>query len=337
MSFYDVLGVKKDSTQEQIKKAYRKLAHKYHPDKNSSSEADEKFKKINEAYEILSNPESRRAYDNPAASAFGGFGGGFEDIFGDLFGHGRRHQQQRRNPPPPQKGPHRGTELKISLKEAVLGTKKDITIQRMTNCTPCKGSGSTNDTYDKVCVTCHGTGAVTYQQGMLTMQTTCHTCAGNGSVRVNPCRPCSGSGLRAESVTVTISIPNGIPDGMQLRVADKGDWGPGGFGDLLARIRVRPDSTYQRIRDDIHSQVRLRASECLGGCNIIVETLRGEKSVAVPPCTAPGSIIQLSGLGSRNIRSGRMGNHKIEILLHMPKSLTREQMEKIAELNKCGL
>ena len=207
----------------------------------------------------------------------------------------------------------------------------------MTSCSTCKGSGSGANTYDKTCETCKGVGAVTYQQGMLTMQTTCHACQGRGSVRVNPCRPCSGSGLMGEKVDVTISIPEGIPDGMQLRIADKGDFGPGGFGDLMVRIHVKPDNRFRRIQDDIHSQVRLRPSECLGGCSIIVETLRGEKSVNIPPCTEPGSIVQLSGLGSKNIRTKKYGHHKIEIMLEIPKTLTREQMEKIDDLNKCGL
>ncbi len=335
MSFYDILGVKKDASQEQIKKAYRKLAHKYHPDKNDSTAAAEKFKKINEAYETLGDTKSRQEYDNPAHQ-FQGFGGGFEDIFNEFFGgHQRRRQNQR--PPPPPQGAHRGVEIQVSLKESVLGTKQNLSLKRMTNCGTCKGSGSGPNTQDKVCSTCHGVGAVTYQQGMLTMQTTCQMCQGSGSIRINPCSPCNGSGLMGERVDVTVSIPEGIPDGMQLRVANKGDWGPGGYGDLMVRVRVRPDSRFRRIKDDIHSQVRLKPSECLGGCGIIIETLRGEKSVNIPPCTEPGSIVQLSGLGAKNIRTKNTGNHKIEILLEMPKTLTREQMEKIDELNKCGL
>ncbi len=288
--------------------------------------------KINEAYEVLGDKSARQEYDKPA-STFSGFGNGFEDIFGEFFGQRRRQNR----PPPPQKGSARGIELQVSLKEAILGTKKSISLKRMTSCSTCKGSGSGTNTYDKTCETCNGVGAVTYQQGMLTMQTTCHTCQGRGSVRVNPCRPCSGSGLMGEKVDVTISIPEGIPDGMQLRIADKGDFGPGGFGDLMVRIHVKPDNRFRRIQDDIHSQVRLRPSECLGGCSIIVETLRGEKSVNIPPCTEPGSIVQLSGLGSKNIRTKKYGHHKIEIMLEIPKTLTREQMEKIDDLNKCGL
>ena len=334
MSFYDVLGVKKDASQEQIKKAYRKLAHKYHPDKNNSSEAAEKFKKINEAYEVLGDTKSRQDYDRPA-TPFSNFDGSFDDIFNTFFGG--RQQQRQRQPPSPPRGSHLGIDLQISLKESVLGTKKNVSIKRMTSCSTCKGSGAGDNTYDKTCGTCQGVGTVTYQQGMLTMQTTCHACQGSGSIRVNPCQPCNGSGLMGEKVDVVISIPDGIPDGMQLRVSSKGNWGPGGFGDLMARIHVKPDSMFRRINDDIHSQVRLKPSECLGGCGIIVETLRGEKSVNIPPCTEPGSIVQLSGLGAKNIRTKRVGSHKIEILLAMPKSLTREQMEKIDELNKCGL
>ena len=242
-----------------------------------------------------------------------GFGGGFEDIFNDIFG--RRSNTQRRQKPRPQKGPNRGIEIVVDLKDSVLGANKDVSIKRMTKCSSCAGTGSTKKTYDKTCDTCMGTGSVTYQQGMMTMQTTCHTCRGSGTIRVNPCRPCSGSGQTPEDVRVKISIPEGIGDGMQLRVADRGDWGPAGFGDLLVRVRVRPDDKYRRVGDDIHSQVRLKSSECLGGCEITVETLRGDKTVTIPPCTEPGTIIRMSGLGVKNLKSGTRGSHKIEIFL----------------------
>ncbi|MEC7118252.1 MAG: DnaJ C-terminal domain-containing protein, partial [Actinomycetota bacterium] len=173
--------------------------------------------------------------------------------------------------------------------------------------------------------------------GMMAVQTTCHMCEGKGVVRVNPCRPCSGTGTQSENVDVSIRIPEGIHAGAQLRVADKGDWGPGGFGDLMVRIHVKPDDRFRRVNDDIHSQVRLKPSEFLGGCTIIVETLRGEKTVTVPPCVEPGSIIQMDGLGSKNIKTKRIGNHNIEVMIDMPRSLTQEQTEKIAELRRCGL
>ncbi len=337
LNFYEMLGVSKSASPDEIKKAYRKLAKKYHPDRNDTPSAAEHFKKLNEAYETLSDPQKRQAYDNPRQSPFDnmGFGGGFEDIFNDLFGRQRR--QSRPQKPPPQRGPNRGIEIIINLGESVLGTVKDIKIKRMSKCTPCSGTGATKKTYDRTCETCMGVGAVTYQQGMLTMQTTCQTCGGSGKVRVNPCSPCKGSGRTPEDVNVKVSIPDGVNDGMQLRVADKGDWGPAGFGDLLVRIRVRPDDRYRRVGDDIHSQVILRPSECLGGCDITVETLRGDKTVTIPPCTSPGTIIRLSGLGARNLKTNAKGNHKIEIFIDIPKALTREQMNCIEALNKCGL
>ncbi len=335
LNFYEMLGVSKQASSDEIKKAYRKLAKKYHPDKNDSDEAATHFKRLNEAYEVLGNPQKRKEYDNPPRSAFGnmGFGGGFDDIFNDLF----RGQRRNNHPPPPQKGSNRGVDIIVNLKDAVLGCNKDIKLQRMDKCTPCKGTGATKGTYKRKCGTCDGTGSVTYQQGMMAVQTTCHECNGTGAIQVNPCRPCSGTGTTQEKVKVKIVIPDGISDGMQLRVHEKGDWGPAGFGDLIVRVRVRPDEKYRRVDNDIHSQVRLKPSECLGGCSITVETLRGDKTVSIPPCTEPGTIIRMSGLGAKNLKTNVIGNHKIEIFLDMPKSLTRDQMECIDVLHKCGL
>ncbi|MEC7870421.1 MAG: J domain-containing protein [Bacteroidota bacterium] len=336
LNFYETLGVSKTATQDEIKKAYRKLAMKYHPDRNDSKAASEHFKKVTEAYETLSDSQKRQAYDNPPSSPFGpgGFGGGFEDIFGEFFGNARRKAQR---PPPPPRGSHRGVEIIIDLKEAVLGTHKSVSLNRMNKCNSCKGTGSTKQTYEKVCGECMGTGFLTIRQGMMTMQTQCGKCSGSGKIKVNPCRACSGSGVTPENVNVKLSIPEGITDGIQLRVAEKGDWGPGGFGDLMTRVRVRPDDKYRRVNDDIHSQVRLLPSECLGGCEITVETLRGDKTVSIPPCTEPGTIIKMSGLGAKNLRTKKLGSHKVEIHLEIPRSLTREQMECIDNLRKSGL
>ena len=335
LNFYEMLGVSKDASGDDIKKAYRKLAKKYHPDRNSSSEAADQFKKVSAAYEVLSDPQKRKEYDNPRRSPFEnmGFGPGFDDIFGDFFGQQRRPKQ----PPAPKKGTNRGVEIVIDFKDSILGSTKEVRIQRMSKCGACKGTGDTKETSIKTCTTCNGTGTVTLRQGMMAMQTTCHTCGGKGKIKVNPCRKCSGSGLTQEKVSVKVAIPDGISDGMRLRIAEKGDWGPAGFGDLIAMIRIRPDDKYRRSGDDIHSQVKLLPSECLGGCEITVETLRGDKTVTVPPCTSPGTIIRLSGLGARNLRTNVKGNHKIEIFLEMPTSLTRSQMESIEILQKSGL
>lgn len=335
LNFYETLGVSTDASTDEIKKAYRKLAKKYHPDRNGSDEAAEQFKRVSEAYEVLSDPKKRQEYDNPPRSPFGnmGFGQDFEDIFGDFFGRTRRPQR----PPPPQKGPNRGVEILVDLKDSVLGTAKEVKIQRMTKCSECNGTGDTKETRVKTCTNCNGRGTITFQQGMMTMQTTCNACGGKGKVKVNPCRACSGSGQAVEAVNVKVAIPDGITDGMRLRISEKGDWGPAGFGDLIAMIRVRPDDRYRRSGDDIHSQVRLLPSECLGGCEVTVETLRGDKTVTIPPCTSPGTIIRLSGLGARNVKTNVKGNHKIEIFLEMPDSLTRSQMESIKILQKSGL
>ena len=337
--FYQTLGVSKEASADEIKKAYRKLARKYHPDRNNSPGASDKFKKIGGAYDVLSDPQKRREYDNPPRSPFGnmGFGGGFEDIFNDLFGGRNRNQQQRPRQRPPERGSNRGIELILDLKDAVLGCVKNIQIKRMAMCSSCDGSGSTPKTREVVCDQCNGTGSQVFQQGMMTMQTTCRKCQGSGRIRINPCKKCNGSGKTLEDVNVKISIPDGVQDGSQLRVAEKGDWGPAGYGDLISRIRVRPDDRYRRVNDDIYSQVRLKPSECLGGCSITVETLRGDKQVRIPPCTEPGTIVNLKDLGSRNLKTNRMGSHKIEVFLDMPKVLTADQMDAIDALNNSGL
>ncbi len=338
-NFYEMLGVSKDASQAEIKKAYRKLAMKYHPDRNDSEEASEHFKKLNQAYEVLSDPKKRSEYDNPPRSPFDsmGFGGGFNDIFEEMFGFGNRRQKQQNRKPPPQKGSNRGIEIIVDFKDAILGTTKEVRVNREDMCGDCSGTGSTKKTYEKVCDNCNGTGSIAFQQGMMVMQTTCQKCGGSGKIRVNPCRTCSGTGRKADSVKVKIAIPDGINDGMQLRVPERGDWGPAGYGDLHVRVRIRPDDRYRRVGDDIHSQVRLMPSECLGGCDITVETLRGDKTVSIPPCTEPGTVIRLANLGARNIRTNSKGSHKIEVLIDMPKKLTVQQMQSIESLRKSGL
>ena len=336
--FYQTLGVSKSASQDEIKKAYRKLAMKYHPDRNDTPEAEAKFKLVSQAYEVLGDEQKRKEYDNPARSPFDnmGFGGGFNDIFEEMFGFGSR-RQKRTQKPRPQKGPNRGLEIIIDFRDSILGATKEVKINRLDKCGDCNGTGATKKSYSKTCDVCSGRGTVTFQQGMMTMQTTCNKCGGTGSIRVNPCRPCSGSGKKPNTVSVKVGIPDGVVDGMQLRVAEKGDWGPAGFGDLLVRVRVRPDDRYRRVGDDIHSQVNLRPSECLGGCEITVETLHGDKTVRIPPCTEPGTIIRLANLGARNIRSNSKGSHKIEVFLDVPKKLTAQQMETIEQLRKSGL
>lgn len=338
LNFYELLGVDKKASQDDIKKAYRKLAIKYHPDKNDSKEAVEHFKKLNQAYEVLGDPAKRQEYDSPRKSPFEnmGFGGGFEDIFGEMFGFGN-NSRRRQQKPQPQKGPNRGVEIIVDFKDAILGTAKEIKINRLDKCQKCEGTGAGPQTYSRSCDNCNGTGSVTYQQGMMTMQTTCSKCSGSGKIRVNPCRPCSGSGKSSQTVSVKVGIPDGIVDGMQLRVAQKGDWGPAGHGDLIVCVRVRPSDKYRRVGDDIHSQVRLRPSECLGGCEVSIETLRGDKNVSIPPCTEPGTIIRLAQLGARNIRTNSKGSHKIEVFLDIPKTLTVQQMDCIEQLRNSGL
>ena len=332
--FYKILGVDRNASQDDIKKAYRKLAMKYHPDRNANNpSAEENFKKVSQAYEVLGDPQKKSEYDNPRhQNPFGG-GFGFDDIFGEFFG---RHHQ-RRNNRTAKKGNNKTVDILLDIHESVNGTIKKVKIKRSKKCDPCKGTGSTKTTYDKVCDTCKGSGVLGYRQGMLTMQTPCNICQGSGKIKVNPCRTCSGTGGVKEDLSVKISIPDGVHDGSQLRIGEKGDWGLAGYGDLYARIRIKPSDQYRRIGDDIHSQVTLSPSECLGGCSIEFQTLRGSKSIDIPPCTDPGTIFRIDSLGARNLKTGRIGSHNLEVYMKMPDSLTKEQLECINKLRLLGL
>ena len=353
--FYGTLGVDKGATAEEIKKAYRKLAHQYHPDKKGGDEA--KFKEINEAYQTLSDDNKRRQYDQfgqtfnqgggSGYSDFGGAGGfgfggagaqgvNFEDlgdIFGSFFG-GRTQSAADAN---------RGSDLEftteITFAEAAFGADKSITISKEIICEHCKGSGANPGTDVETCRTCEGQGRVrTMRQTMLgafTQVTTCPKCSGRGRIPKSPCSTCSGAGRHRGTETLTVHIPAGIDDDQTIRLAGKGDAGVAGspMGDLLLTIRVKSDDRFERRGSDLHSQAAITFAQAALGAEIVIDTIDGKAKVEVPSGTQNGRVLALRGKGIPKLGNPTArGTHYVEVTVVIPKKLTKKQEELIKQL-----
>jgi len=296
--FYEVLGVNRDASEEEIKKSYRKLAMKYHPDRNpGSKEAEEKFKEAKEAYEILSEAEKRRAYDayghagvNPQMGmggggfgegqpGFGGFAEAFGDIFSDIFGAGGRGRASV----------FRGADLRynleISLEQAARGTETKIRIPTMETCETCKGSGAKPGTHPKTCETCHGSGTVRLSQGFFSIQQTCPTCHGTGKMVSDPCAACRGAGRIKRHKTLAVKIPAGVDEGDRIRLTGEGEAGVNGGppGDLYVVIHLKAHSVFQRDGDDLHCEMPVSFTQAALGGEIEIPTLEGSAKIKVPP------------------------------------------------------
>lgn len=339
--YYEVLGVPRGASEQEIKKAYRRLARKYHPDANPGDpEAEERFKELSEAYEVLSNPEARRAYDTyghrvpRGAGAGGGYAGedpfgGFQDIFEAFFGDrfssdpffgGRRRE--------PGRGGDIETEVTVSLREAAFGTGREVRVQTIKNCPVCGGAGGTKM---RTCPTCGGAGAVRMVResllGQMVSTQTCSTCGGRGQVVEEECGRCRGSGRVSEVVRREIRIPPGIDDGMRLRVSGGGHAGePGGPpGDLYVTVRVEQDPELMRDGDDLIHRLRINFVEAALGTEAEVPTLDGERTVRIEPGTQPGTAIRLRGEGMPRLHGRGRGDLKIVVDVMVPTNLTDEQ------------
>jgi len=339
--YYEVLGVNRDADDEAIKKAYRKLAMKWHPDRNPDNpKAEEHFKEAKEAYEVLTDPQKRAAYDrfghagvDPAAAGagfggpgFGSFAEAFGDIFGDIFGAGRTRTSVYR-------GADLRYNLEITLEQAAHGTETKIRIPTLENCTACEGTGAKPGTKPQTCATCGGQGQVRMQQGFFSIQQTCPRCHGSGKVIPEPCKACSGAGRLKTHKTLAVKIPAGVDGGDRIRLTGEGEPGVNGGppGDLYVQLQLKPHAVFQRDHDDLHCEMPVSfATAALGG-EIDIPTLDGAAKIRVPPETQSGKTFRLRGKGIKGVRSHAPGDLYCHVVLETPVSLTERQKELLRE------
>ncbi len=344
--FYEILGVAKNASDE-IKKAYRKLAMKYHPDRNPDSKgAEEKFKEAKEAYEMLSDAQKREAYDrfghagvdpNMGGSGAGGFGaGGFSDAFGDIFGDSFGGGARQRGGPQVYRGADLRYNLEITLEQAANGFDTTIRVPSYSECDTCHGSGAKPGTSPTTCGTCGGHGQVRMQQGFFSIQQTCPKCHGTGKVIPDPCTSCSGSGRVKRNKTLEVKIPAGIDDGMRIRSTGNGEPGMNGGppGDLYVEIHIKQHSVFQRDGDDLHCEMPISFAKAALGGEIEVPTLSGKVSFPVPEGTQTGKTFRLRGKGIKGVRSGFPGDLFCHVLVETPIKLTDKQKDLLREFDQ---
>jgi len=347
--FYEVLGVNRDVNDADLKKAYRKLAMKFHPDRNpGNAEAEEHFKEVQHAYEILSDAQKRAAYDQyghagvdpsmgagPGAQGFDGFADAFSDIFGDIFGGGGGRGGRS--------NVYRGADLRynleISLEEAARGADKTIRIPTQENCEACGGSGAKPGTQAKPCPTCGGAGQVRIQQGFFSIQQTCPKCHGSGTYIPEPCTSCHGAGRVKKQKTLEVKIPAGIDDGMRLRHGGHGEPGINGgpAGDLYVEIHIKKHSVFQRDGDDLHCEMPINFVTAALGGEIEIPTLDGMARIKIPAETQTGKVFRLRSKGIKNVRSQVQGDLMCHVLVETPVKLTDRQKELLEEFNTIAL
>jgi molecular chaperone DnaJ len=338
--YYEVLGVNRDADDETLKKAYRRLAMKWHPDRNPDNpKAEEHFKEAKEAYEVLSDDHRRAAYDQyghagvdpgvaagAGAAGFGNFADAFGDIFGDIFGAGRSRG-----------GVYRGADLRynleITLEEAARGTDTKIRIPTQAECETCHGSGARPGTQPQTCPTCDGHGQVRMQQGFFSIQQTCPQCHGTGRVVKTPCTDCGGAGRVKKHKTLSIKIPAGVDEGDRIRLAAEGEPGANGGppGDLYVVMHLKPHPVFERDKSDLHCRMPISfATAALGG-EIEIPTLDGHARIRIPPETQAGKVFRLRGKGLHSVRGGQVGDLHCHVVVETPISLTARQKELLQE------
>lgn len=349
--YYEVLGLQKGASDAEIKKAYRKMAKQYHPDLNPDNpEAEAKFKEVNEANQVLSDPEKRAKYDqfghagvDPSYGGGANFTGGFDgvdlgDIFADIFGGGiGGFSGSRSNPNAPRRGADIAVQLEIGFMEACKGVSHDITINRTEDCPECNGTGAKAGTSTKTCPDCKGRGYVTVQQrsmfGMMQSQRPCSKCGGKGKIVESPCGKCGGSGKTTMKKTVSVKVPAGIDDGMTLNVRGQGSVGTNGGsrGDLKVRIAVRKDPVFEREDYNIWIDFPITYAQAALGAEIEVPTIDGKVSYNVPAGTQPGTVFRLRGKGVQKLQrsEGDRGDQMVRINVEVPKNLNKKQKEAL--------
>ncbi|MBU5453902.1 molecular chaperone DnaJ [Caproiciproducens sp. MSJ-32] len=355
--YYQILGLEKGASDDEIKRAFRKLAVKYHPDKNpGDKEAEAKFKEINEAYQVLSDPEKKARYDQFGtadfdasgfgAGGFGGFGGfdfsdlgGFGDIFDTFFGGGG--SSRRRN------GPQRGDDLEYTLnltfEEAVFGCEKEISINRSESCEACHGTGAKAGTSPKTCPTCHGTGQIRVQRqtsiGSFVSTSTCSHCGGTGQVIDTPCSTCHGKGSVRKNRKISVNIPAGVDTGNVMPLRGQGEHGKNGgpAGDLYIRIKVAPSKKFTRKGSDIYIDTHISMGQAALGVEVTVPTVDGDVKYKIPAGTQSGTLFRLKGKGVPRVNSSGRGDQYVKVIVDIPKNLTEKQKEALkAFMEACG-
>ncbi len=340
--FYEVLGVGKNASDEDLKKAYRKLAMKYHPDRNPDNpSAEGKFKEAKEAYETLADPQKRSAYDqyghagvDPSMGGFGGAAGGFADAFGDIFGD--IFGQGRSSGPQVYKGADLRYNMEITLEQAAEGYTTQIRVPSWSNCKTCSGSGAEPGSKIEECPTCDGRGQVRIAQGFFSMQQTCPKCRGKGHYIPKPCKTCHGSGKLKEQKTLEIKIPAGIDDGMRVRSVGNGEPGINGgpSGDLYVEVHVKEHPLFERDGSDLHIQMPVSFATATLGGDIEVPTLGGRVELTIPEGTQTGKTFRLRGKGIKQLRSSLLGDLYVHVLLETPVKLSEEQKALLSQFDE---
>lgn len=339
--YYDLLGVERDASVDEIKKAYRKQALRYHPDRNPDDKAaEEKFKEISSAFQVLQDPEKRDLYDRygpdgPNRAGYGGFNNvqdifsSFGDIFGDIFGFGGRGGGRR-----PVQGSDLEIDLQLTLDEAVDGCRKEIEIERLGPCGSCSGSGAASGSQPKLCGTCNGKGQVMHSQGFFMISSTCPTCRGEGRVISDPCKACRGQGLAEQEDTLVVSIPAGVDDGQTLRLGGKGNLPPqsGIPGNLYVHLHVEAHPQLQRDGADFLMELPISIVQATLGAKVTIPTLKGETELEIKPGTQPGEVHVLRGGGAPRLDGRGRGDQILRFRVEVPTKVSARARELLAEL-----
>ena len=339
--YYEILGVERSADEREIKKAYKRLAMKFHPDRNPDNpESEEKFKEAKEAYEILSDAQKRAAYDkfghagvDPNQAGPGGFGGGadfgdvFGDIFGDIFGGGRRSQRAAR-------GSDLRYNMELTLEEAVRGVSKEIKVPTLVECDECHGSGARTGTSAQTCPTCHGSGQVQMRQGFFAVTQACPHCHGKGKIITDPCRKCHGDGRVQKTKTLSDKIPAGVDTGDRIRLAGEGEAGEFGApaGDLYVQVHVKEHPIFVRDGNNLYCEIPISFTTAALGGEVAVPTLDGRVMLKIPVETQTGRMFRLRGKGVRSLRSGAEGDLLCKAVVETPVKLSDEQKELLKQL-----
>lgn len=344
--YYDVLGVSRTASADEIKGAFRRMARQYHPDVNKNPDAEERFKELNEAYAVLSDPEKRSIYDRFGHAGVRSAGGpnvgvdftDFADIFGDLFGFGGFGRTSRRSRNVPRRGADLQYRLDLTFEEAVFGAEKEIEITRQEVCDVCKGSRAEPGTSPVRCSSCNGTGEVRQVRqtllGSMVQVTTCPTCNGQGETIPTPCHTCLGTGRVRRTLKKTIAVPAGVDNGTQIRLAGEGQPGENGgpHGNLYVAVNVKPHQYFRRRDYDILLDLNINFAQATLGADVEIPTVNGPTTLEIPPGTQPGKILRLRGMGVPHLRSSGRGDQLVIVNVEVPRRLTPEQRELLEQL-----